>query len=67
MTCIYMRTVNILKSKSFFIEMEKQAFDIADCIAVEHTIENSASENSLRKFCNSVTLPRSEVFLPRQH
>ena len=41
--------------------MEEQAVDIADCIAVEDIIENSSSENSLWRFCNSVTLPRSEV------
>ena len=56
---VYVRTEKILKSKSFFIEMNEQAVDIADCIAVEDTIENS--KNSLWRFCNSVTLPRSEV------
>ena len=58
---VYVRTKRILKSKSLFITMEEQAVDIADCIAVEDTIENSSSENSLWRFCNSVTLPRSEV------
>ena len=58
---VYARTKRILKSKSFFITMEEHAVDIADCIAVEDTIENSSSENSLWRFCNSVTLPRSEV------
>ena len=62
-----------MRSKSFkikiiFIEMEEQAVDIADCITVEYTIESSASEDSLWRFCNLVTLPRSEdVFLLRQH
>ena len=46
--------------------MEKQAVDIADCIAVEDTIENCSSENSLWRFCNSVTLPRSEVLFSTQ-
>ena len=58
---VYVRTKKNLKSKSFFIKMEEQAVDIADCIAVEDIIENSSSENSLWRFCNSVTLPRSEV------
>ena len=58
---VFVRIKRILKSKSFFITMEEQAVDIADCIAVEDTIENSSSENSLWRFCNSVTLPRSEV------
>ena len=58
---VYVKTKKILKSKTCFIEMEEQAVDIADCIAVEDTIENSASENSLWRFCNSVNLPRSEV------
>mgnify|MGYP000456212932 CR=1 FL=1 len=39
--------------------MEEQAVDIVDCIAVEDANENS--ESSLWMFCNSVTLPRSEV------
>ena len=58
---VCVRTEKILKSKQFFIEMEEQAVDIADCIAVEDIIENSASENSSWRFCNSVSLPRSEV------
>ena len=41
--------------------MEEQAVDIADCLAVEDTIENNSNENFLWRFCNSVTLPRSEV------
>ena len=41
--------------------MEEQAVDIADCIAVEDIIESNSSENSLWRFCNLVTLPRSEV------
>ena len=41
--------------------MDEQAVDIADCIAVEDTVENSASRNSLWRFCNLVILPRSGV------
>ena len=49
---VYVKTKKkILKSKTFFIEMEEQAVDIADCIAVEDIIENSSSENSLWRFC----------------
>ena len=55
--------------ESFSIEMEEQAVDLADCIAVEDSIENNSSGNSLWKFCNSVILSRSEVlfFKPRRH
>ena len=58
---VYVRTKEILKSESFFIEMEDQAVDIADCKAVEISIEKSVSETSLWRVGNSVTLPRSEV------
>ena len=49
--------------KSFFLEMEEQAVDSHDTsIGVNHLVfQNNQSERSSWKFCNSTTLPRSEV------
>ena len=64
---MYERTRKILKSKSYFIQMDEQAVDRVDCVDVEDTIENSTSKKSFWRFCNSITLPRSKVvfFCPR--
>ena len=42
--------------------MEEQAVDLADCIAVEDTVENSASKISLWSFGTSVTYHNLKFF-----
>ena len=54
--------INFLSSFHFFLEMAQEAVDSADAIGVDNLVfENHQSERSSWKFCNSTTLPRSEV------
>ena len=41
--------------------MEEQAVDLPDEIGVQQFYDENNSERSSWKFCNSTTLPRSEV------
>ena len=59
---LYFTSNKVFAFISFFFDMEQQAVDSIDFAPIgEVVFDNGQSERASWKFCNSSTLPRSEV------